>query len=189
MTRRSALVTATTGVVGALRSLSARIGLAVLLLPTLGGSVLLLVIATSIGSDASNEPEQSETPAFVSYSQAIDYVTHNPRFSCDEVDTSRSPFIRRARFCTDHSDHGYAILDATKAEYVYEGVPNAIWQQFRDAGSFGRFYDQNIRGLSPLRLGDAPPAATAICRDGTYTFSKSNQGQCSGDQGVAQRLQ
>lgn len=69
-----------------------------------------------------------------------------------------------------------------------EGVPRAVWDGFRGATSFGRYYDQNIRGLYPLRLNGAPPTATAVCRDGTYTYSGSKQGECSGHLGVAQSL-
>ena len=34
--------------------------------------------------------------------------------------------------------------------------------------------------------GDAPPGATAICKDGTYSFSQTRSGTCSHHGGVAQ---
>jgi len=54
MTRRSALVTFTTEVASALRSVIARIGLVLFLLPSLRGFVVLLVIATSLSACASS---------------------------------------------------------------------------------------------------------------------------------------
>ncbi|WP_081287615.1 DUF3761 domain-containing protein [Mycobacterium asiaticum] len=36
--------------------------------------------------------------------------------------------------------------------------------------------------------GSAPPGATAICRDGDYSFSTHSSGTCSGHGGVKQRL-
>jgi hypothetical protein len=35
---------------------------------------------------------------------------------------------------------------------------------------------------------DAPPAATARCRDGTYSFSQRRRGTCSNHLGVAESL-
>jgi uncharacterized protein YraI len=56
----------------------------------------------------------------------------------------------------------------------------------------GRGY-KNSRGLwvpSPQRTPDngPPQGATALCRDGTYSFSQSRRGTCSHHGGVAQRL-
>ena len=41
---------------------------------------------------------------------------------------------------------------------------------------------------SPTRYSDVPAGATAICRDGTYSFSKNRCGTCSGHRGVARWL-
>lgn len=41
---------------------------------------------------------------------------------------------------------------------------------------------------SPCEYDSAPPGATAICGDGTYSFSQSRRGTCSHHGGVAQWL-
>ena len=49
-------------------------------------------------------------------------------------------------------------------------------------------YYTNSRGhtvQSPTRYSSRPPGATAMCRDGTYSFSHSRRGTCSGHGGVA----
>ena len=43
-------------------------------------------------------------------------------------------------------------------------------------------------GVASGRLTDAPAGATALCRDGTYSFSQHHSGTCSYHRGVAQWL-
>lgn len=52
-------------------------------------------------------------------------------------------------------------------------------------------YYTNSRGnevQSPTHYNTAPPGATAVCRDGTYSFSQSRRGTCSHHGGVAKWL-
>lgn len=44
------------------------------------------------------------------------------------------------------------------------------------------------RVQSPTHYNSAPPGATALCRNGTYSFSKSRRGTCSHHGGVAKWL-
>ncbi len=54
----------------------------------------------------------------------------------------------------------------------------------------GRGYvnSQGVWVPSPQRSSQAPPGATAHCRDGTYSFSQSRRGTCSHHGGVAEWL-
>ena len=52
-------------------------------------------------------------------------------------------------------------------------------------------YYTNSRGervQSPTRYNSAPAGATALCNDGTYSFSRSRRGTCSHHGGVARWL-
>ena len=52
-------------------------------------------------------------------------------------------------------------------------------------------YYTNSRGQrvqSPTRYNQPPAGATALCRDGTYSFSRNRRGTCSGPGGVAKWL-
>ncbi|KEO75431.1 DUF3761 domain-containing protein [Anditalea andensis] len=44
------------------------------------------------------------------------------------------------------------------------------------------------RVQSPTHYDSAPSGATALCRDGTYSFSRSRKGTCSGHGGVSKWL-
>jgi len=53
-------------------------------------------------------------------------------------------------------------------------------------------YYRNSNGdkvQSPTYYNSPPPGATALCRDGTYSFSKNRRGTCSHHGGVAKWLQ
>lgn len=57
--------------------------------------------------------------------------------------------------------------------------------------SSGNGYYTNSRGevvQSPTRYSSPPAGATARCRDGTYSFSRSRRGTCSHHGGVAEWL-
>ena len=52
-------------------------------------------------------------------------------------------------------------------------------------------YYKNTKGekvQTPTHYNSAPAGATALCRDGTYSFSKSRRGTCSHHGGVARWL-
>lgn len=53
-----------------------------------------------------------------------------------------------------------------------------------------RYYTNSYgeRVQSPTYYSSAPPGATALCRDGSYSFSRSRRGTCSHHGGVARWL-
>jgi len=67
---------------------------------------------------------------------------------------------------------------ATGVIQDYRGVPEIV---VRSAGQLGR--------TAPSGPAAAPSGATALCRDGTYSYSQHRQGTCSHHGGVAQWMQ
>jgi hypothetical protein len=94
----------------------------------------------------------SAPPSFASYDEAIAWVRSTPTLTCTSAETSRSSWIYAAEYCTDDSGTGYAIFSLKGREYIHEGVPQDVWDDFEAAPSLGRYYDENIRGRYRLTL-------------------------------------
>lgn len=83
---------------------------------------------------------------------------------------------------------GYVCADYLKdieLKNVFEDTPN-----FTTASSPVRYYtnSQGYRVQSPTYFNSPPAGATALCRDGTYSFSRTRRGTCSHHGGVARWL-
>ncbi|MCC6400874.1 MAG: KTSC domain-containing protein [Flavobacteriales bacterium] len=48
---------------------------------------------------------------------------------------------------------GFFILRTSEDDYLHSGVPLKVWQEFKTASSFGRFYSERIRGRYRMYLG------------------------------------
>lgn len=70
------------------------------------------------------------------------------------VDTYRSSFVHGAWY--DESND-YLVIRLGATNYHYCRLPASIWEAFKSAGSFGRFYNQMIKGRYDCRLGGVPP--------------------------------
>ncbi len=68
-------------------------------------------------------------------------------------DTSGSSFIRGAWY-----DQGnqYLVINLDGVYYHYCGLPPSVWSNFKEADSFGRFYNQNIKVKYDCRQGHVP---------------------------------
>jgi len=93
-----------------------------------------------------------ESTTFTSYDQAKSWVRTNPHFTKDTVDTSKSSWIRGAEYYTDGSGAGYLILNMKGKEYIWEGAPLNVWEGFKEATSFGKYYHKHIKGRYILEL-------------------------------------
>ena len=82
---------------------------------------------------------------FYSYNEAINKVK-NANFSfIDNVNTSRSSFINNAYYYSCDGVTGYMIIGLNNKQYIHKDLPMKVWISFKNATSFGTFYNQNIR--------------------------------------------
>jgi hypothetical protein len=95
---------------------------------------------TTIGQSCKNIP-----PHFNSYEDAVAFVKKATFKITDQVNTSKSSWIRSASYYSCDGKVGYFIYSTDKQEYIHAGVPVEIWMGFKNADSFGSYYDHNIR--------------------------------------------
>jgi len=100
-----------------------------------------------------NNSSCNELPTqFNNYEQALSEIKSTDFSFEDSVDTSRSSFIESASFYSCDSKSGYLIIGIRNTEYIYQNVPISVWEEFKEAESFGKFYNSNIKDRYLLSL-------------------------------------
>ncbi len=67
-------------------------------------------------------------------------------------------------------------------------LPDADQSQLIEHGHYTNKAGQSVHSPAHSKDGKVPAGASAKCRDGSYSFSKSHRGTCSGHHGVASWL-
>ncbi len=104
--------------------------------------ILLLTIVTScIAPENYVSIEYRDTPVNIASSK-FEYLN-----------TDRSSFINGAWY---DKKNKYMIISLNEVYYHYCGMPESVWMDFTRAESFGRFYNQAIKGQYDCRKGHVP---------------------------------
>ena len=83
---------------------------------------------------------------FISYDEAITVVRATD-FSIEEKVDTDSSWIDSIEYYSCDKTSGYLIVNTKKGKsYIHKNVPIQVWNEFKNADSFGRFYNQNIKG-------------------------------------------
>lgn len=145
---------------------------------------LLAVISVAFGATAL--PAQSFSPQdTLAYTTASVRLREKPTATARALALLRQGSPVRLYQCSD----GWCNVGVYKlAGYVLERYLSADVQPI--AQGQGYLNSQGQRVASPTRTanGQAPTGASAKCRDGTFSFSKSRRGTCSHHGGVAEWL-
>ena len=83
--------------------------------------------------------------SFSSYDDAISAVKAATFKIQETLNTSKSSWIRGASYYSCDGITGYMIIETDEKEYLHQGVPISLWNQFKVAASFGSFYDHNFK--------------------------------------------
>ena len=90
--------------------------------------------------------------SFKSYNNAVNTVEHASFNYKDGVNTSKSSWIRDADYYSCDNTVGFLIIETDSRSYIYQNVPISIWKEFKQASSFGRYYNSRIKGKYRLSL-------------------------------------
>lgn len=89
----------------------------------------------------------NDLPAsFNSYQEANTLIKSTNFTIEDSVDTSKSSFINEASYYSCDKQYGFLIIKIRSTEYIFKDVPINIWEEFKNADSFGKFFNYNLKG-------------------------------------------
>lgn len=89
---------------------------------------------------------------FSSYSEAVSKIKSTKFTLTENVNTSSSSWVRGASYYSCDKKFGYFIIKTDKRNYIYKDLPINIWINFKNANSFGSYYDRNIKNRYQLYL-------------------------------------
>lgn len=87
---------------------------------------------------------------FSSYEEAVSKISKASFRVSESVNTSKSSWIRSAKYRSCDGQTGFLIIGTDSKEYIHKDVPLSIWNNFRKASSFGSFYNENIKNRYKL---------------------------------------
>jgi hypothetical protein len=82
---------------------------------------------------------------FTSYNAATAWVKKASFKFTDNVNTSKSSWIRSASYYSCDGKTGFFIFSTDDMEYIHANMPVSIWNEFKHADSFGKYYNLNIK--------------------------------------------
>lgn len=90
--------------------------------------------------------------SFKSYTEASQLIKSSTFKTHESVNTSKSSWIRGASYYSCDSQKGFLIIKTDNGEYVHQNVPVEVWRSFKNASSFGSYYNNFIKGNYRLTL-------------------------------------
>ncbi len=115
--------------------------------PYLLSIILSTILFSCNGQDCSKIPQTFQT-----YAEAKRTIAATNFALTENLNTSKSSWIRSAQFFSCDSRKGFMIFKTDKEEYIHQDLPISIWNNFKQAVSFGSFYSSNIKKKYQLKL-------------------------------------
>lgn len=101
---------------------------------------LIIIFQYTFGQDCNRLPT-----SFANYDQALAQVKSASFKIKESVNTSKSSWIRSVMYYSCDSRKGFLIIKTDDREYIHQDVPIEIWNGFKNATSFGSYYDSYIK--------------------------------------------
>ena len=106
-------------------------------------SIYLLIILLSQACSAQNCTDLPDK--FKTYAEASSNISSATFKISESVNTSKSSWIRSAKYKSCDGETGYFLYKTDVKEYIHKGVPISIWKGFKEAESFGSYYNRYIK--------------------------------------------
>ncbi len=103
-----------------------------------------MAISCSKNKQNSTDCSQINTP-FTTYDEANNTVESVDFKYTDEVDTSKSSWIRGAQYYSCDGETGYLVYQTDEKNYIHQQVPIRVWVEFKNSESFGSYYNENLK--------------------------------------------
>lgn len=110
--------------------------------------LLSLIGLLSISCNSQNCSELKDD--FTSYEQAKKSIEITKFDFSDKCNTSISSWILGAEYYSCDNKSGYFLIETKKKTYIHKDLPKEIWNEFKKADSFGKFYNSRIKGKYQL---------------------------------------
>lgn len=89
---------------------------------------------------------------FLTYDDAVTKIKSANFKIQEDANTSKSSWIKAASFYSCDGNSGYFIIETAGKEYLYAEMPYSIWTEFKNAQSFGNYYNRNIKNRYTFTL-------------------------------------
>jgi len=111
--------------------------------------VVSLISILSISCNSQNCLELKND--FVSYEDAKELINTTDFTFSDKCNTSKkSSWILNAEYYSCDERMGYFLIKTKNKIYIHKGLPKKLWNEFKSAESFGKFYNSKIKGKYQL---------------------------------------
>lgn len=108
--------------------------------------VFFSLIFFTINAFAQSHKSCEKLPAsFPSYESAKQQI-RGAQFKINEtIDTRKSSWIRGLSYLSCDGKSGFMIMKTDSKSYIHQYVPLEIWNELKNAESFGAYYNENIK--------------------------------------------
>lgn len=110
--------------------------------------LLLFILLQSCNKIECNELQNT----FTTFTEAESKIRNTQFLFEDQINTSKSSWIRGANYFSCDKNLGYFILETEKKDYIYTNLPISVWYGFKNANSFGSYYNDSIKHKFQLYL-------------------------------------
>lgn len=115
--------------------------------------VLFLLIFFTINASAQSHKSCEKLPAsFPNYENAIQQIKVAEFKINETIDTRKSSWIRGLSYFSCDGKSGFMIMKTDSKSYIHQNVPIDIWNEVKNAESFGSYYNDKIKHLYQLSI-------------------------------------